>query len=177
MPGILRNFDGKTPTVASTAFVADTAVLIGDVTVEEGASIWYGVVLRGDIAPIVVHRNANVQDNVVGHVEPGNPLVVGEGATVGHSAVLHGCTIGHHSMVGMHATVLTGATVGDEAVVAAAALVPENKVIPARSLSMGVPTRAVRSLTDEEIQELHRRADDYARLGVMSRVNSEHKRP
>src|SRR5450756_2864606 len=113
MPGILRNFDGKTPTVASTAFVADTAVLIGDVTVEEGASIWYGVVLRGDIAPIIVHRNANVQDNVVGHVEPGIPLVVGEGATVGHSAVLHGCTIGHYAMVGMHATVLTGATVGD----------------------------------------------------------------
>jgi len=177
MPGILRNFDGKTPIVASTAFVADTAVLIGDVTVEEGASIWYGVVLRGDIAPIVVHRNANVQDNVVGHVEPGNPLVVGEGATVGHSAVLHGCTIGHHSMVGMHATVLTGATVGDEAVVAAAALVPENKVVPARSLSMGVPARAVRSLTDEEIQELHRRGDDYATLGVMFRAESEHKRP
>ena len=177
MPGILRNFDGKTPIVASTAFVADTAVLIGDVTVEEGASIWYGVVLRGDIASIVVHRNANVQDNVVGHVEPGSPLVVGEGATVGHSAVLHGCTIGHHSMIGMHATVLTGATVGDETVVAAAALVPENRVVPARSLSIGVPARTVRGLADEEIQELHRRADDYARLGVMSKVNSKHKRP
>jgi carbonic anhydrase/acetyltransferase-like protein (isoleucine patch superfamily) len=177
MSGILRAFDGKIPTVASTAFVADTAVLIGDVTVEEGASIWYGVVLRGDIAPIVVHRNANVQDNVVGHVDIDVPLIVGEGATVGHSAVLHGCTIGHHSMVGMHATVLTGATVGDEAVVAAAALVPENRVVPARSLSMGIPARAVRSLADEEIQELHRRADDYARLAVMSMANSEHKRP
>ena len=177
MPGILRNFDGKTPTVASTAFVADTAVLIGDVTVEEGASIWYGVVLRGDIAPIVVHRNANVQDNVVGHVDVDVPLIVGEGATVGHSAVLHGCTIGHHSMVGMHATVLTGATVGDEAVVAAAALVPENRVVPARSLSMGVPACVVRSLADEEIQNLHRRTDDYVRLGVMSRAESEHKRP
>jgi carbonic anhydrase/acetyltransferase-like protein (isoleucine patch superfamily) len=177
MSGILRMFDGKTPTVATTAFVADTAVLIGDVTVEEGASIWYGVVLRGDIAPIVVHRNANVQDNVVGHVDIDIPLIVGEGATVGHSAVLHGCTIGHHAMVGMHATVLTGATVGDEAVVAAAALVPENRIVPARSLSMGVPAHTTRSLADEEIQELHRHADDYVRLGVMSKAKSEHKRP
>jgi carbonic anhydrase/acetyltransferase-like protein (isoleucine patch superfamily) len=175
MSGILRPFDGKTPIVASTAFVADTAVLIGDVTVEEGASIWYGVVLRGDIAPIVVHRNANVQDNVVGHVDIDVPLIVGEGATVGHSAVLHGCTIGHHAMVGMHATVLTGAIVGDEAVVAAAALVPEKRAVPARSLSMGVPARVVRSLSDEEILELHRRADDYVRLGVMSRTEPEHR--
>jgi len=175
MSGIMRPFDGQAPTVAPTAFVADTAVLIGDVTVEEGASIWYGVVLRGDIAPIVVHRNANVQDNVVGHVDIDVPLIVGEGATVGHSAVLHGCKIGHHAMVGMHATILTGAIVGDEAVVAAAALVPENRTVPSRSLSMGVPARAVRSLSDEEIQELHRRADDYVRLGVMSRTEPEHR--
>ncbi|MCX6063803.1 MAG: gamma carbonic anhydrase family protein [Caldiserica bacterium] len=173
MAGILRAFDGKTPTVALTAFVADTAVLIGDVTIEEGASIWYGVVLRGDIAPIVVQRNANVQDNVVGHVDVDIPLIVGEGATVGHSAVLHACSIGHHAMVGMHATVLTGVTVGDEAVVAAAALVPENTVVPARSLSMGVPARTVRPLGVDEIQELHRRADDYVRLGVLSRAKSK----
>jgi len=175
MSGILRAFNGKAPTVASTAFVAETAVLIGDVTIEEGASIWYGVVLRGDIAPIVVHRNANVQDNAVGHVDTDVPLIVGEGATIGHSAVLHGCSIGHHSMVGMHATVLTGATVGDESMVAAAALVSENKVVPARSLSMGIPARVVRSVTNEEIQELHRRADDYVRLAVISKAKSEHK--
>lgn len=170
MSGILRAFNGKTPTVALTAFVADTAVLIGDVTIEEGASIWYGAVLRGDIAPIVVHCNANVQDNVVGHVDAGVPLVVGEGATVGHGAVLHGCSIGHHAMVGMHATVLTGAVVGDEAVVAAGALVPENRVVPARSLSIGVPARTVRPLTNDEIQELRRRADDYVRLGATSKA-------
>ena len=102
-----------------------------------------------------------------------NPLVIGDGATIGHSAVLHGCTIGHHAMVGMHATVLTGATVGDETVVAAAALVPENRVVPARSMSMGVPARTVRSLTAEEIPELHQRADEYVRLGALSRVQSE----
>ena len=173
MSGILRAFNGKAPIVASTAFVADTAVLIGDVTVEEGATIWYGAVLRGDIAPIVVHRNANIQDNVVGHVDTAIPLIIGEGATVGHSAVLHGCTIGHHAMVGMHATVLTGASVGDEAVVAAAALVPENRTMPARSMSMGVPARTVRSLTVEEIRELHLRADEYVRLGLLSRAKSE----
>ncbi len=173
MSGTLRRFNGKAPTVASTAFIASTAVLIGDVTVEDGATIWYGVVLRGDIAPIIVHHDANVQDNVVGHVDTSNPLVIGDGATIGHSAVLHGCTIGHHAMVGMHATVLTGATVGDETVVAAAALVPEHRVVPARSMSMGVPARTVRSLTAEEILELHLRADEYVRLGALSRVQSE----
>lgn len=176
MSGNLRTFDGKTPVVASTAFVADTAILIGDVTVEEGASVWYGAVLRGDIAPIVVHRCANIQDNVVGHVDVGVPLTVGEGAIVGHSAVLHGCTIGHHAMVGMHATVLTGATVGDETVVAAAALVPENRVLPARSLCMGVPARTVRSLAVEEVDDLHRRTDDYVKLGALSRAESETRR-
>jgi carbonic anhydrase/acetyltransferase-like protein (isoleucine patch superfamily) len=174
MPGILRSFDGKAPTIASTAFVANTAVLIGDVTVEEGANIWYGAVLRGDVAPIVVHRNANVQDNVVGHVDTNMPLILGEGATIGHSAVLHGCTIGHHAMVGMHATVLTGATVGDEAVVAAAALIPENRIVPARSLSMGIPAHTVRSLTIEEIEQLHRGADDYVKLAAMSGVAPGH---
>ncbi|MCE5192793.1 MAG: gamma carbonic anhydrase family protein [Candidatus Cryosericum sp.] len=165
MSGILRAFNGKTPTVASTAFIAETAVLIGDVTIEEGASIWYGTVLRGDIAPIVVHRNANVQDNAVGHVEIGSPLIIGEGAIIGHSAVLHGCEIGHHALIGMHATVLTGSVVGDEAMVGAGALVPEHKVLPSRSLSMGVPARTVRPLTSAEVEALRRQTDDYVNLG------------
>lgn len=173
MSGILRAFNGKIPTVAPTAFIADTAVLIGDVTIEEGASIWYGAVLRGDIAPIVVHRNANVQDNAVGHVETDSPLIIGEGAIIGHSAVLHGCVIGHHALIGMQATVLTGSTVGDEAMVAAAALVPENRILPARSLSMGVPVRTVRPLTIGEIEGLHRQADDYVKLGALSGLTNE----
>lgn len=173
MSGIMRTFDGKVPIVAETAFVADTAVLIGDVTVEEGASIWYGVVLRGDIAPIVIHRNANVQDNAVGHVETDTPLIVGEGAIIGHSVVLHGCIIGHHALVGMHATVLTGSTVGDEAIVAAAALVPEHRVLDARTLSMGVPARVLRTLTIEEVDGLYHQADDYVRLGELSRLEQK----
>lgn len=173
MPGMLREFGGKTPTVASTAFVADTAVLIGDVTVEDRASIWYGVVLRGDIAPIVVHRGANVQDNAVGHVEADSPLIVGEGAIIGHSAVLHGCAVGRHTLIGMHATVLTGSTVGDEAIVAAGALVPERRVLPARFLAMGVPARPVRPLTDAEVDALHTQGDDYVKLGELSKQSDQ----
>ncbi|HNW84428.1 MAG: gamma carbonic anhydrase family protein [Candidatus Cryosericum sp.] len=172
MAGIIYSFAGKTPVISPDAYVAPTAVLIGDVTVEEGASIWYGAVLRGDIAPIIVRKHANIQDNTVCHVDEGIPLVVGEGATIGHSVVLHACSIGHHAMIGMHATVLTGATVGDEAIIGAAALVPENAVMPAQCLSLGLPARVVRSLTPEEVQGLHEHAEVYARLGRLATEES-----
>lgn len=168
MAGLICPFGGKTPVISPDAYVAPTAVLIGDVTVEEGASIWYGAVLRADIAPIVIHRYANIQDNTVCHVDEGIPLVVGEGVTVGHCVVLHACSIGHHAMIGMHTTVLTGAAIGDEAIIGAAALVPENAVIPAQCLSLGLPARVVRPLTTEEILSLHEHADVYVRLGRLA---------
>jgi carbonic anhydrase/acetyltransferase-like protein (isoleucine patch superfamily) len=168
MAGLICPFGGKTPVVSSGAYVAPTAVLIGDVTVEEGASIWYGAVLRADIAPIVIRRNANIQDNTVCHVDEEMPLVVGEGATVGHGVVLHACTIGHHAMIGMHATVLSGATVGNEAIIGAAALVPENAAMPEQCLSLGLPARVVRPLTTQEVLGLHEHAEAYVRLGLLA---------
>src|SRR3954470_5534593 len=133
----LYSFEGKSPTVHPTAFVAPTASVIGDVTVEENASVWYGVVLRGDFGPIVVRAGANVQDGSVMHSPKGIVTEIGTGATIGHACVVHGATIGEEALVGNHATVLDGATVGARSLVAAGSVVTGE--IPAEVLAMGTP--------------------------------------
>jgi carbonic anhydrase/acetyltransferase-like protein (isoleucine patch superfamily) len=151
----------KTPTVADGAWIAPTATLAGSVVVEEGASIWYGVVLRADNEPITIGRNSNVQDNSVFHVDQGSPVVVGEGVSIGHSAVVHGATIENHVLVGMHATVMNRAVIGTESLIAAGALVTEGMVVPPRSLVAGVPAKVRRELTDDEVATLHTNAEIY----------------
>jgi len=135
----LYSFEGKSPTVHPTAFVAPTASVIGDVTVEENASVWYGVVLRGDFGPIVVRAGANVQDGSVMHSPKGIVTEIGQGATIGHACVVHGATIGEEALVGNHATVLDGAAVGARTLVAAGSVVTGE--IPAEVLAMGTPAR------------------------------------
>lgn len=134
-------FEGKTPRVHPTAFVAPTAVLIGDVVVEENASVWYNAVLRADFGPITVRRGANVQDCAVVHVTPLHAVEIGPGATVGHTCVVHGATVGEEALVGNGATVLDGARVGVRAMVAAGALVTPGTEIPDGMLAMGAPAR------------------------------------
>lgn len=141
---------GVSPAVDDSAWIAPTALLIGDVTVAASASVFYGAVVRGDTAPIAVGEGSNLQDNVVVHADPGSPVSIGAGVSVGHGAVLHGCTIGDHTLVGMNATVLNGANIGSECLVAAGALVLENTVIPSGSLVAGVPAKVRRELTDSE---------------------------
>src|SRR2546426_12534962 len=136
---MLVEFKGKRPQVAEGAFVAPTAVLIGDVTVEAGASIWYGVVLRGDQGPIIIRRGANVQDNCVCHVDGIHPTIVGEDVTVGHAAVLESCRIERRALIGMKAVVMNGAVIGEEALIAAGAVVGEGMEVPAHHLAAGVP--------------------------------------
>lgn len=135
----LYEFEGNSPTVDPAAFIADTAVLIGDVTVEAGASVWYGAVLRADYAPIVIRAGANVQENSLLHGP--TPIEVGPGATVGHLCVVHGATIGEEALVANGATVLDGATVGARAMVGAGALVPPGMEIPDGMLAVGVPAK------------------------------------
>lgn len=135
-----------TPSIHPTAFLADTAVVIGDVTLEEDASVWYGCVLRGDAAAIRVGPRTNLQDLALVHVDRGFPAVIGADVGVGHRAILHGCEIGDGSLVGMGAIVLSGAVVGAGSVVAAGALVTEGARIPERSLVVGVPGRVVREV-------------------------------
>ncbi|MET0820076.1 MAG: gamma carbonic anhydrase family protein [Aeromicrobium sp.] len=151
----------KTPQVADTAWIAPTAVLAGSVRIGEGASVWYGAVLRADNEPITIGARSNVQDNCVFHVDRGKPVVLGEGVSVGHGAVVHGATIGDHVLVGMSATVMNGAVIGDETLIAAGALVTEGMVVPPRSLVAGVPATVRRELSDDEVATLHRNAEIY----------------
>lgn len=145
----------RSPVVHDTAWVAPTATLIGSVILEEGASVWYGAVLRADNEPITIGKGANVQDNCVFHVDPGSPLTLGEGVSVGHGAVVHGATVGNHVLIGMNATVLNGAVIGDEVLIAGGALVPQGMVVPPRTLVAGVPAKVRRDLTEAEVEKLH----------------------
>jgi carbonic anhydrase/acetyltransferase-like protein (isoleucine patch superfamily) len=137
----LFSFEGKRPTIHPSAFIAPTAVIIGDVTIEERASVWYNAVVRSDFSPIVIGRGANVQDCAVVHVTPVLPTIVGPGATIGHSCVIHGATLGEECLIGNGATVLDGARIGVRAMVAAGALVTPGTEIPDGMLAIGTPAK------------------------------------
>ena len=147
---MIAGYKGVFPRVAESVFVAGTADLIGDVEIADNASIWFQVVLRGDIGPIRVGRHSNIQDGSVLHSVTGVPVNVGEWVTVGHRAILHGCTVEDHCLIGMGAIVLNGAHVGAGSIVAAGALVLEDTVIPPGSLYVGVPAKLRRKLNDED---------------------------
>ncbi|MFQ5829996.1 MAG: gamma carbonic anhydrase family protein [Candidatus Methylomirabilia bacterium] len=137
----LYSFEGKSPEIHPSAFIAPTATLIGEVAVEENASVWYNAVVRADFNPIVIRRGANVQDCAVVHVTPVHSTEVGPGATVGHLCMIHGAILGEEALIGNAATVLDGAKVGARAMVAAGALVPPETEIPDGSLAIGVPAK------------------------------------
>jgi len=134
-------FEGRAPQVSPEAWIAPTAALVGDVTVEAEASVWYGAVLRADFGPIIVRRGANIQDGSVLHGGEDPVTEVGEGATVGHLCVVHGCVIGTEALVGNGATVLDGAVIGSRSLIAAGATVPPGMVIPDGMIAVGVPAR------------------------------------
>lgn len=141
-------FRGKKPQVSPGAFVAPTATLVGDVIVEEGASIWFGAVLRADIGSIVVKKGASVQDNAVAHLKLQNSRVyIGENATIAHGAILHDCTVEKGAVVGIGAVVLDFAVVGEDAVVAAGSVVAQNTKIPPRHLAVGIPAKVKKELS------------------------------
>ena len=152
---------GRTPQISDEAWVAPGATIVGEVTLEPGASVWYGAVVRADNAPIVIGRDSNLQDNVSAHVDPAFPLTVGARVSVGHNAVLHGCTIEDDVLIGMSATVMNGARVGAGSLVAAGAVVTQGAVIPPRSLVAGVPAKVRRELTDDELQSIAENAAGY----------------
>lgn len=158
------DFGTSTPKVAATAWVAPLAVLIGDVTVRSGAGVYFGAVIRGDLAPIVIGERSNVQDNVTLHADPGHPLEIGKGVSIGHNAVLHGCTVEDDCLIGMSATIMNGSKVGRGSLVAAGAVVLEGTDIPAGSLVAGVPAKVRRALTSEEIKAISANAETYTAL-------------
>ncbi len=144
-----------------SAFIAPGAFIIGDVTIGPESSVWFGAVLRGDIAPIVVGRGTNIQDAAVVHVDIGQPTFIGDGVTVGHGAILHGCTIGNNVLVGIRAVVLTGAVIGENSLIGAGAVVPEGTIIPPNSLVLGVPAKVVREITPELLRRIKESAEHY----------------
>lgn len=151
----------KTPNIDETAYVAAEAVVIGDVHLARNTSVWAGAVLRGDNEPIVVGEGSNVQEGAVMHTDPGCPLTVGRGVTIGHQAMLHGCTVGDGSLIGIQSVILNNAVIGRECLVGAGAVVTEGKVFPDRSLILGAPAKVVRTLTDEDVAGLTRNAGNY----------------
>lgn len=150
-----------TPRIAASAYIAASADIIGDVEIGENASVWFQSVLRGDIDPIRVGANSNIQDGTVVHTMLGSPTMVGEWVTVGHRAVLHGCTIEDHCLIGMSAVLLNNVRVGEGSIVAAGALVLENTVIPPRSLYLGLPARFQRQLGESDRRFIDMHATNY----------------
>jgi len=141
----------KTPQIDPSAFLAPGAVVMGDVTVAEECSVFFGAVIRAEHDSITIGRGTNIQDNCVLHVDTGFPMTLGQGVTVGHGAILHGCTVGDNTLIGMGAIVLNGAVIGRNCLIGAGALVTQNTVIPDGSLAFGSPARVHRELTEEEL--------------------------
>ena len=157
----IYELDGVAPRVAASAWVADTAQVIGNVVLGENASVWFGTVVRGDTEAITIGAGTNIQDASVLHADFGQPLVVGERVTVGHQVMLHGCTIGDETLIGIGAIALNGARIGKNCLVGAGALVTEGKEFPDGSMIIGSPAKAVRELSPEQIEGLRQSARHY----------------
>jgi carbonic anhydrase/acetyltransferase-like protein (isoleucine patch superfamily) len=153
------------PSIDPTAWVAPSADLIGDVRLAARASVWFGAVIRADNTPILLGEESNFQDGATGHSDPDAPLTIGARVTVGHQAILHGCTVEDEALIGMGARILNGAVIGAQCIVGAGALVTEGKVFEPRTLIVGSPARAIRTLTDEQVAMLRLSAAHYAEKG------------
>lgn len=161
---------GVNPQVSASAWVADSAQVIGRVELADDTSIWFGVVIRGDTETITVGKGSNIQDMSVLHADVGMPMVVGEGVTVGHKVMLHGCTIGDNSLIGIGAVVLNGAKIGKNCLVGAGSLVTEGKEFADGSLIVGSPARVIRQLSPEQIEGLRQSAQHYVRNANLYRT-------
>ncbi len=166
---LILPYDGATPQVHPDAWLAPNATVIGEAQIDELASVFYGAVVRADMAAIHLGAGSNLQDNVVVHTDTGFPTMIGAGVSVGHSAVVHGCTVEDHCLIGMHATVLNGAVVGTGSLVAAGTVILEGTVVPPRSLVAGVPGKVRRTLSDEEFDRVVQNALTYVELSAKHR--------
>lgn len=145
---MIYTINGKSPRIHAGAYIAPSADIIGDVEIGAMASVWFGAVLRGDVEKIIIGEKSNVQDGAVFHGDAGLPVVLGEGVTVGHRAVVHGCIVGSHTLIGMGAVILNGAVIGENCIIAAGAVVAENARISAGSVAGGVPAKVFKAISD-----------------------------
>lgn len=170
---MIREFDGIKPRIHPSAFVHETAEIIGKVRIEKDASIWPYCVLRGDIDDIVIGEGTNIQDNTVIHTNHGKPTILGKRISVGHSAVLHGCTVQDDCIIGMGSILLDGVVVEPECIVGAGAVVSPNTRIPKGHMALGLPARSIRALKPEEIEHIRWNAQEYYRLSETHRKTSK----
>jgi gamma-carbonic anhydrase len=154
-------YKGIVPTIEENVFIAPGAMVIGNVTLREGASVWYNTVIRADTAPIVIGRRTNIQDNCTLHVDEDAPLTIGDECTIGHGSIIHGATLGDQVLVGMKAVVLSHAHIGPRTIVGACALVGEHKNIPGGVLMLGIPAKYARELTEVELENIVSGAEEY----------------
>jgi len=159
---MIRTFQGITPTIAASAFIEDTAVVIGDVVMGEDCSVWFHAVIRGDVNYIRIGDRTNVQDLCMLHVtHDTHPLVIGSDVTIGHNVILHGCTVKDRVLIGMGAIIMDGAVIGEDCVVGAGALVTENTIVPPGSLVLGSPAKVKRPVSQQELAWIMESAQNY----------------
>ncbi|HZS12600.1 MAG TPA: gamma carbonic anhydrase family protein [Nitrospirales bacterium] len=161
---MIRAFQGTRPTIAESAYIEETAVIIGDVVIGERSSVWFHTVVRGDVHYIRIGDRTNVQDLCMLHVtHDTHPLVIGHDVTIGHRVVLHGCTVQDRVLIGMGAVIMDGAVIGEDSVVGAGALVTEGTVVPPKSLILGTPAKVKRPVTEQELAWIRESAENYVR--------------
>jgi len=158
---MIYDFENKSLISVGENWIAPNAMIIGDIVIKNDVSIWFNVVLRGDIETITIEDGSNIQDGSVLHTDPGYPLMIGKGVTIGHMAMLHGCTIGDDTLVGIGSTILNKAKIGKNCLIGANTLITENKIIPDNSLVIGSPGKVIRQVTDKEIKHIKENAQEY----------------
>ena len=170
---MLIAYQNRSPSIHPSVFIAEGAMIIGDVTIGEKSSVWFNCVLRGDLDRIEVGARTNIQDGAVVHMDKNYPSIIGDDVTIGHGAIIHGCTIGDGAMISMGAIILTGAKIGARGIVGAGAVVREGQEIPAESLVVGIPARIRRDVTAEELERMRLGKDDYVQRGQLMRGAKE----
>ena len=161
---MIKNFKSKEPKIHKSTYISETSVIIGSVDLKENVNIWFGAVLRGDLQNIVVGKNTNIQENTVIHTDEDYKVIIGEGCTIGHGAIIHGCEIGNNVLVGMGSIILNGAKIGNNTIIGAGSLVISNKVFEDNVLILGNPAKVVRKLTQEEIENNKKSCLNYIEL-------------
>ncbi|MEK5173028.1 gamma carbonic anhydrase family protein [Heyndrickxia sp. FSL W8-0496] len=158
-------YKGKLPKIADSAYIADYVTISGDVEICEESSIWFNTTIRGDVAPTIIGKKVNIQDNSVLHQSPNNPLIIEDEVTIGHQVILHSCKIRKKALIGMGSIILDRAEIGEGAFIGAGSLVPQGKVIPPNTLAFGRPAKVIRTLNNEDIQDMIRISKEYAEKG------------
>ncbi|MFC3884747.1 gamma carbonic anhydrase family protein [Bacillus songklensis] len=162
---MMYEYEGKSPQIADTAFVADYVTITGDVVIGEESSIWFNTVIRGDVAPTIIGSRVNIQDQSTLHQSPDRPLIIEDDVTVGHQVILHSAIVRKNALVGMGSIILDGAEIGEGAFIGAGSLVPPGKKIPPHTLAIGRPAKVVRELTEEDLKEMARIRRSYVEKG------------